>query len=146
MSQRAAERDERWSARPPRINARVRAVHREWWTRTLVLSGEVEGAISYNGLGYGEAVHVNGVLRGHSSPWAWTMKIVSPQVRFSLPHTDGDIPALVEVTASYMPWRFGIYRFRLTVDGDMLYDEDAGDIWFAGEPGWVTDEPFDPDY
>jgi len=145
MTEWAAQRDDRCTAARPRINVRVRAVYREWWTRTLVLSGDVEVTIRYDGRGYGEAVYVEGVLRGHSSPWLWTFKLVSPQVKFTLPSTDGDVPALVEVGASFLPWRFGVYRFRLTVDGVMLYDEDEGDTWFAGEPGWVTDEPFEPD-
>jgi len=145
MTEWAAQRDDRWSAVRPRINARVRAVYREWWTRTLVLSGDVEATIRYDGRGYGEAVYVDGVLRGHSSPWAWTMRLVSPQVKFTLPGKDGAIPALVEAAATFLPWRFGIYRFRLTVDDEMLYEEDTRDTWFAGGPGWVSDEPYEPD-
>jgi hypothetical protein len=146
MSQGAAHRESRRSATGPRINARVRAVYREWWTRTLVLSGEVEGVIRYDGRGFGEAVYVDGVLRGHSYPLLWTMKIVAPQLKFALPGKDGHVQALVEVGATLLPWRFGIYRFRLTVDGERLYDEDDGDTWFAGEPGLVTDEPYEADY
>jgi hypothetical protein len=130
----------------PRINTRVRAVYREWWARTLVLSGEVEGTVRYDGRGFGEAVYMDGVLRGHSFPLLWTMKIVAPQVTFTLPGKDRVVQALVEVSATLLPWRFGIYRFRLTVDNEMLYDEDTGDTWFAGGPGWVTDEPYEPDY
>jgi hypothetical protein len=146
MTEWVAEREDQCSAVRPRINARVRAVYREWWTRTLVLSGDVEAAIRYDGRGFGEAVYVDGVLRGHSYPLLWTMKIVAPQVKFTLPGKDRVVQALVEVGATLLPWRFGIYRFRLTVDDEMLYDEDTGDIWFAGGPGWVTDEPYEPDY
>ena len=144
MSALPVRRDDRWSASGPRIDARVHQVYREWWTRTLILSGEVEGTVRYDGRGYGEAVYLDGVLRGHSSPWR-TCKIVAPQVRFTLPGNNRNLPALIEVGATFWPWRFGVYRFRLSVDGEILYDEDTGDSWFAGGPGRVTDEPYEPD-
>ena len=145
MTQPAAYREIGRFTTEPRTSARVRAVYCERWTRTLVLSGDVEATIRYDGRGFGEAVYVDGVLRGHSYPLLWTMKIVAPRVKFTLPGKDRVVPALVEVGATLLPWRFGIYRFRLTVDDEMLYDEDTGDTWFAGGPGWVTDEPYEPD-
>jgi len=146
MSNWAARRYDRWSAAGPRIDARVRTVYREWWARTLIVSGEVEGAVRYEGMGHGERVYLDGSLCGRSSFWQWSPKIVAPRIEFVLPTRRGDLPALIEVAASFLPWRFGIYRFRLSVDDELLYDEDTGDVWFAGEPGLICDEPYEPDY
>src|SRR5207249_9517325 len=115
-------------------------------TRTLVLSGEVEGVLRYIGSGYGEQVYWNGVFRARSSFWSWPPAIVAPRVEFSLPGKDGPLPALIEVAGTFIPWRFGITRFRLSVDDEVLYDEERGDTWFAGGPGLLTDEPYEPDY
>ena len=145
MSDPAERRYDRWSAVGPRIDARVRTVYREWWSRTLLLSGEVEGAVRYEGMGNGERVYVDGELRGRTSMWALKLKIVTPRVEFTIPGRQGDVPALIEVAASYLPWKFGICRFRLSVDDEVLYDEDAGDVWFAGGPGFVTNDAYEPD-
>jgi hypothetical protein len=146
MSKWAERRYDRWSAVGPHIDARVRTVYRERWSRILILSGEVEGVVRYEGMGHGERVYLDGVLCDRSSFWQWSPKVVAPRIEFTLPRGRGEVPALIEVAASFLPWRFGVYRFRLSVDEEKLYDEDSGDVWFAGGDGFVTDEPFEPDY
>jgi hypothetical protein len=144
MSSRAADRDECYSAAGPRVNACVRVVYRERWTRTLILSGDVEGVLRYEGMGYGERVYWNDVFRARSSFWTW--QIVAPRIEFSLSGNDGDLPALIEVAGTFAPWLFRITRFRFSVADDILYDEEGHDIWFAGGDGFVTDEPYEPDF
>jgi hypothetical protein len=146
MSRWAAERYERWSAAGPRVNASVRIVYRERWSRTLILSGEVEGVLRYEGMGYGERVYWNDAFRARSSFWSWPPAIVAPRIEFSLPSKDGDLPALIDVAGTFAPWLFRIMRFRLSVDEEILYDEEGRDTWFAGSEGLVTDEPYEPDY
>jgi hypothetical protein len=127
------------------IDARVRIVYRERWSRTLLLTRGIEGVVRYEGMGYGERVYLDGVLRTRSPNWTWTMNVVAPRVIFTLPGNGGDLPALIEVAASFLPWRFAICRFRLSVNDTVLYDEDTGDVWFGSEPGVVMDEPYEPD-
>src|SRR5437867_4149220 len=94
---------ERWSAAGPRVNACVRVVHREYWTRILIIAGEVEGVLRYEGAGYGERVYWDGILRGRSSFWSWPPAIVAPRVEFTLPDKNGERPALIEVAATFAP-------------------------------------------
>jgi hypothetical protein len=146
MSSRAADGDERWSAAGPRVNACVRLVYRERWTRTLILSGDVRGVLRYEGMGYGERVYWNDVFRARASFWTWPPAIVAPRIEFVLPGKEGDLPALIEVAGTFAPWLFRITQFRFSVADDILYDEEGRDAWFAGGEGFVTDEPYEPDY
>lgn len=128
---------------PPAV-VRVRVVHRSRWTRTLVLTGEVEANVAYKGIGSGERVYLDGKLWAETSVWCW--QNVYPFVEFPLPGRNGDVPARIDVAGSFLPWKFGITRFRFSVAGETLYQEAGGECRFGGEPGFVTDEPFEADY
>ena len=121
-------------------------VHRDGWNRTLVLSGEVEGVLRYVGTGFGERVYWDWKFRARSPFWCWPPAFLAPRLEFTLPGKNGERPELIEVAATIIPWRHGIWRFRLTVDNEMLYDEACGEAWFAGGEGHITDEPYEPDY
>ena len=125
-------------------DVQVRVVYRLRWERTLVLTGEVDGILRYEGLGNGERVYLDGKLWAQSSVWSW--KTVYPYVEFDLPGRRDDLPARIDVAASLWPWKLGISRFRLTVDGTVLYDEAGSDVWFRGDSGRVSDEPYAEDY
>jgi hypothetical protein len=135
------DRDDEPAEAPAAV--RVRTVYRERWRRVLILSGEVDATLTYNGMGNGERVYLNGRLWAETSIWTW--KTVYPFAEFDLPGRDDDIPARIDVAASFLPWKFGITRFRLTVDGIVLYDEKRGDVWFRDGRGRVTDEPYEED-
>lgn len=135
--------DDQWGGKD--VGVRVRTVHRARWERTLILSGEVDVVLTYTGMGHGERVLVDGKLWATTSVWSWA--IVYPYVEFDLPGRRDDIPARIDVTASILwPWKFGITRFRLTVDGSVLYDEIGADVWFRNDSGVVTNEPYEEDY
>ena len=135
---------DRHEARRSAVNVQVRVVYRERWQRTLVLTGDVDATLMYCGMGSGERVFLDGRLWACSSIWSW--QIVYPFIEFGLPGRAGDVPARIDVAASFLPWRFGITRFRLTVDGSVLYDEVGRDAWFRDDCGVVTDEPYEEDY
>lgn len=126
------------------FDIQVRLVYRERWRRILVLSGESEATLVYSSMGSGEQVYLNGKFWAQSSIWSW--QVVYPFIEFQLPTADDDVPARIDVTASFMPWKFGINRFRFSVGGQILYDENRGEYWFHNDCGRVTDEPFEPDY
>ena len=104
---------DRHEARRSAVNVQVRVVYRERWQRTLVLTGDVDATLMYCGMGSGERVFLDGRLWACSSIWSW--QIVYPFIEFDLPGRAGDVPARIDVAASFLPWRFGITRFRLTV-------------------------------
>ena len=134
---------DRYEARRPRTDIRVRTVHRERWRRTLVLTGEVEGVLAYEGMGNGERVYFDGRLWATTSVWSW--RIVYPCVEFDLPGERDEIPARIDVSASMLPWKLGITRFKLSVDGTLLYEEEGSDVWFLDRSGVVSEEPYEED-
>jgi hypothetical protein len=135
---------DRYEAGPPTVDVQVRVVYRERWRRTLVLTGDVDATITYCGMGSGERVFLDGRLRAQTS--IWCLQIVYPFVEFDLPARDRDVPARIDVKASFLPWRFGITRFQFSIAGAVFYDEDARAAWFRDDSGFVTDEPYEEDY
>ena len=133
----------RYEARRPRTDVRVRTVHRERWRRTLILSGEVEGVLSYEGMGSGERVYFDGRLWATTS--LWSCRTVYPFVEFDLPGERDEIPSRIDVAASLLPWKLGITRFKLSVDGTLLYEEEGSDYSFLDRSGRVSDEPYEED-
>jgi hypothetical protein len=138
------DHDDRWAGGS--VAVQVRTVYRSRWTRTLMLTGDVEAVLRYDGMGNGERVFLDDKLWARTPFWAWTLQIVYPFVEFDLPGRRDDLPARLDVAASLWPWKLGIRRFRLTVDGTVLYDEVGSDVWFRDESGQVTDEPYEEDY
>jgi hypothetical protein len=128
----------------PDFDVQVRLVFRERWRRILILGGEVELTLIYEGSGCGERVYLDGKLWARTSIWSW--KIVYPWVEFPLPTTTGDdLPARMDVSASFAPWRFGITDFRFSIAGEELYEERGNEYWFRDDSGRVTNEPYEPD-
>jgi hypothetical protein len=134
---------DRYEPGTPTVDARVRVVYRERWRRTLVLSGDVDATVTYCGMGSGERVFLNGRLWAQTS--IWSMQIVYPFVEFDLPAYDRDVPARIDVKASFLPWRFGITQFQFSIAGSVYYDEKGRDVWFRDDSGFVTDETYEED-
>jgi hypothetical protein len=126
------------------FDIQVRLVYRERWRRILVLSGECEATVIYDSRGSGERVYLDGKFWARSSIWSW--QIVYPFIEFQLPTAQDDLLARIDVLASLLPWKFGINRFRFSIAGHVLYDENRGEYWFRDDCGRVTNEPFEPEY
>jgi hypothetical protein len=103
---------------------RVRTVFRERWRRVLMLTGDVDASVTYDSMGWGERVFVDGEVRARTSGWA--MPLVYPWVEFTLPGRGINVPARIDVAAVIRPWTLWTVRithFRLTVARTVVYDE-----------------------
>jgi hypothetical protein len=108
---------QRW----PNLNVRLVSVKQGAMQRWLTVAGDCEGEIHYNGWEAGEAVFINQQLRGRGSFWHFS--IVSPRVDFLLDSWNYRVPAWIDVRATLALTLFRIKRFRLTIAGQVVYEE-----------------------
>jgi len=114
-----------WPLLPPErwgeVQVRVERVVPGYMERRLWISGTSVAEIHYYQAAM-DAVEVNGQVRGRGS--LWDTAIVSPTIEFWLDGDNYRIPARVDAVAG-LSWLtlFRLAKFRLTVAGQVIYEE-----------------------
>lgn len=102
----------------------VVAVEKRAMTRRVIVAGDIEADLFYNGWEAGETVTINGRQRVRGSAWEF-LRIVNPRIDFTVEGPEWWVPASVHVQARLGLWPFfRIARFSLVVAGWVLHQED----------------------
>jgi hypothetical protein len=100
----------------------VEVTSREWRERTFQLSGRIEATLEYEVEEIGrERIRVNGRVAADTS--GDTLALKRRSLRFSFPALVGaPIPAILDIRDGRI---FGTLALRLTVDGEVVYQDRA---------------------
>lgn len=106
------------------LNIQVVNAQRYALRRRVVLAGDIDAEIFYDGWVPNELVSVNGRRRFRAGPLYFS--IVCPMIFFELETASHRVPALVEARATFS-WRtlFRLNQFRITVGDRLIYADDG---------------------
>ena len=112
--------EEKWQL----LKIHVTDVQKQAMRRRVVLAGDVEAEICYDGWVPNELVTVNGLKRFRGSVMYFS--IVCPTIKFEVETEHYRVPALVNVAAKLsLSTLFRLHKFAIVIGGRLIYADDG---------------------